>query len=57
MTIITIYRIFFPWDEFEARMKFEAESPQYVKIAEDTIGVTYEYRTDYFVNMAEEKKE
>lgn len=55
MTINTIYRIFFPWDEYEARMKFEKESPQYEKIAEDTLGATYEYRTVYFVDLAEEK--
>ena len=57
MTITTIYRIFFLCDEYEARMKFEKESPQYKKIAEDAIGTTYEYRTDYFADLAERKEE
>lgn len=55
MTINTICRIFFSRDEFEAQMKFETENPQYTKVGEDTIGVTYEYRTVYFTNLAEEK--
>ena len=57
MTITTIYKIYFPWYEFEAQMKFEAENPQYVKIAEDSVGVTYEYRTDYVANLTERKEE
>lgn len=57
MTVETIYRIFFPWYEFEAQMKFETESPQYTKVAEDTTGATYEYRTVYFSNLAERKEE
>lgn len=57
MTITTIHKIYFPWYEFEAQMKFEAENPQYVKIAEDSVGVTYEYRTDYVANLIERKEE
>lgn len=54
MTVTTISRVFFHWYEFEALIKFEKENPNYKKIAEDSIGTTYEYRTDYLV---EERKE
>lgn len=56
MTITTIYRIFFPQNEYTERHKFEQESPQYRKISEDTLGATYEYSTEYIVNFTEENK-
>ena len=57
MTVTTISRVYFHWYEYEAMLKFEAENPTYKKIAEDTTGTTYEYRTDYVVDMAERKEE
>ena len=56
MILITISRVFFHWYEFEAMLKFEAENPTYKKIAEDTIGTTYECST-YYVGDMEERKE
>ena len=57
MTVTTISRVFFHWYEYEAMLKFEAENPAYKKIAEDTTGTTYEYRTYYVVGMEGEKNE
>lgn len=57
MTVTTISRVYFHWYEYQAMLKFEAENPAYKKIAEDTTGTTYEYRTDYVVDMAERKEE
>ena len=57
MILTTISRVFFHWYEYEAMLKFEAENPAYKKIAEDTVGTTYERRTDYVVDMAERKEE
>ena len=57
MTVTTISRVYFHWYEYAAMLKFEAENPAYKKIAEDTAGTTYEYRTDYVVDMAERKEE
>lgn len=56
MTVTTIYRVFFPWYEFQAMLKFETENMLYKKIAEDTAGTTYEYRT-YSVVEIEERRE
>ena len=56
MTVTTIYRIFFPWYEYQAMLKFEAENLVYKKIAEDTTGTTYEYRA-YSVVEIEERKD
>ena len=57
MILTTINRVFFHWYEYKDMLKFEAENPAYKKIAEDTVGTTYEYRTDYVVDMAERKKD
>ena len=57
MIITTISRVFFHWYEYQAMLKFEAENPSYKKIAEDTTGTTYEYRTEYVVDTAERKTE
>lgn len=57
MTITTISRVYFHWYEYEAMLKFEAENPAYKKIAEDTVGTTYECRTEYVVDMAGRKEE
>lgn len=55
MTITTISRVFFHWYEYKEMVKFEAENPAYKKIAEDSIGTTYEYRTDYVVEEKEKE--
>ncbi len=55
MTITTIYRIFFPWNEYEEMRKFESTHEQYRKISEDSLGAKYEYRTDYIVNLNKEE--
>ena len=55
MTITTIYKIFFPLDEYEEMREFESTHEQYRKIAEDTLGTTYEYRTDYIVKLNKEE--
>ena len=57
MTVTTISRVYFHWYEYEAMLKFAAENPAYKKIAEDTVGTTYEYRTDYVMDTAERKEE
>ena len=57
MTVTTICRVFFHWYEYEAMLKFETENTKFKKIAEDTTGTTYEYRTDYVVGMEGEKNE
>lgn len=57
MTITTISRVYFHWYEYQAMLKFESENPTYKKIAEDTTGTTYEYKTDYVMDMAERKEE
>lgn len=57
MILTTINRVYFHWYEYEAMLKFEAENQAYKKIAEDTMGTTYEYRTDYVVDTAERKEE
>ena len=57
MTVTTISRVFFHWYEYKEMLKFEAENPAYKKIAEDTTGTMYEYRTDYVVDMEERKEE
>lgn len=57
MILTTINRVYFHWYEYEAMLKFEAENPAYKKIAEDTMGTTYEYRTDYVMDMAGRKEE
>ena len=57
MTITTIHRVHFSPNEFSEQIKFEQESPQYHKISEDSLGVTFEYRTEYIVNFAERKEE
>ena len=54
MTITTISRVFFHWYEYEAMLKFEEENPLYKKIAEDTIGTTYELSTYYDTERKEE---
>ena len=56
MTVTTISRVYFHWYEYEAMLKFAAENPAYKKIAEDTVGTTYEYKTDYVMDMAERKE-
>lgn len=53
MTITTIYRVFFPWTEFQAMQEFEKMHTQYKKVGEDTLGTAYEYRTNYIVNLNE----
>ena len=55
MTITTIHRIHFSPNEYSEQLKFEQESPQYKKVSEDSIGTTYEYRTEYIVNFEENK--
>ena len=57
MIVTTIYRVFFHWYEYEAKIKFEKANPNYKKVAEDTIGTTYEYRTDQVMDVAERKEE
>ena len=57
MIITTISRVFFHWYEYEAMLKFEAENSAYKKIAEDTTGTTYEYRTYYAVDTEEREEE
>lgn len=57
MTITTTYRIFFSWNESAERYKFEHESPQYKKVSEDSVGTTYEYKTEYIVNFKEKDRE
>lgn len=57
MTVTTISRVYFHWYEYREMLKFEAENPAFKKIAEDTVGTTYEYRTDYVVDTAERKEE
>lgn len=57
MTVTTISRVYFHWYEYKEMLKFEAENPAYKKIAEDSIGTMYEYRTDYVVDMEERKEE
>lgn len=56
MILTTISRVFFHWYEYKDMLKFEAENPKFKKIAEDTTGTTYEYRTDYVVDMTERKE-
>ena len=57
MTVTTIYRIFFPWYEYQAMLKFEAENMLYKKVAEDTAGTTFEYVTYSVVDMEDRKEE
>lgn len=57
MTVTTISRVYFHWYEYQAMLKFEAENPAYKKIAEDTVGTTYECRTDYVMDIEERKEE
>lgn len=57
MTVTMISRVYFHWYEYKDMLKFEAENPTYKKIAEDTTGTTYEYKTDYVMDMAERKEE
>lgn len=52
-----INRVFFPWDEFDEMTKFEKENTDFHKVGEDTMGITYESRTDHICNVKEEKKE
>lgn len=56
MILTTIYRIFFSWEEYETMRKFESENTKYKKVGEDTLGTTYEYRTDYSVEIKEGKE-
>lgn len=51
MIISTIYRVFIPFDEFDAMLEFESHYKNYIKIKEDTTGVTYEYRSDCTVKF------
>lgn len=57
MTITTIHRVHFSPNEYSEQLKFEHESPQYKKVSEDSIGTTYEYRTEYIVNFEEKDRE
>ena len=57
MTVTTISRVYFHWYEYQAMLKFESENPAYKKIAEDTVGTTYERRTEYVVDIEERKEE
>ncbi len=45
MIVTTTTRVFFHWYEYKEIVKFEEENPAYKKIAEDTIGTTYECST------------
>ncbi len=56
MTITTIYRVFFPWEEYEIQLKFEQEHPAYRRVCEDSLGTAYEYRSNYMVNLTEGDK-
>lgn len=53
MTITTIYRIFFPWNEHKEMQEFARAYKNYSKIAEDTTGTTYELQAVYTVNVNE----
>lgn len=55
MIITNICRVFMHWYEYEAMIKFEKENPNYKKVAEDTTGTTYEYRTDQVIDVTERK--
>lgn len=57
MTVTMISRVYFHWYEYAAMLKFEAENPAFKKIAEDTVGTTYEYSTYYAVDLEERKEE
>ena len=51
MILTTIYRVFYPTDEYAKMMEFDktAEANGYVLIKEDIRGRTYEFRKDYVV--------
>ncbi len=53
MTITTIYRIFFPLNEYKEMLEFASAYKNYSKIAEDTTGTTYELKEVYTVNANE----
>lgn len=57
MILTTIYRVFYPTDEYAEMMEFDktAEANGYVLIKEDIRGRTYEFRKDYVVGT--ERKE
>lgn len=57
MTVTTIYRVFFPWYEYQAMLKFEAEHMLYKKVAEDTTGTTFEHVTYSVVDMEDREEE
>lgn len=51
MILTTIYRVFYPTDEYDEMLEFDktAEANGYVLIKEDISGRTYEFRKDYVV--------
>ena len=51
-----INRVFFPWDEFDEMTKFEKENTDFHKVSEDTMGTTYEKRTDHIFNKKGEEE-
>lgn len=59
MILTTIYRVFYPRDEYAEMLEFDktAEANGYIMIKEDINGRTYEFRKDYVVDAERKKNE
>lgn len=54
MILTTINQVYFYWHEYELMLKFDAESPEFRKVSQDTNGVLFEHRTSIVVETEDE---